>query len=98
MDIILNEKGYITFKNKEIANTFNEYFRSIVESLDLHIWTEGSLNIPLSYTSDDGIESILIKFIIDQSIKTNQQNFNITSKFLVSTCYCKWCEASYQRS
>ena len=41
-DIRLNEKGDIIFKNKEIANTFNEYFGSIVESLDLHIWTEGS--------------------------------------------------------
>ena len=31
MDIILNEKGDIIFKNKEIANSFNEYFGSIVE-------------------------------------------------------------------
>ena len=48
MDIILKKKGYITFKNKEIANIFNEYFRSIVESLDLHIWAEGSSSIPPS--------------------------------------------------
>ena len=51
-DIILNEKGHIIFKNKEIANTFNEYFGSIVESPALHIWTEGSSNVPTSYTSD----------------------------------------------
>ena len=36
-DIILNEKDDNIFKNKEITNTFNEYFRSIVEWLDLHI-------------------------------------------------------------
>ena len=36
-DIILHEKGDIIFKNKEIANTFNEYFGSIVESLDLQV-------------------------------------------------------------
>ena len=44
-DVTLNEKSDIVFKNKEIANTFNEYFGSIVESLDIHIWTEGSSNI-----------------------------------------------------
>ena len=44
-DIILHEKDDIIFKNQEIANTFNEYFGSIVESLDIHIWTEGSSNI-----------------------------------------------------
>ena len=36
-DIILNAKRDIIFKNKEITNTFNEYFGSMVESLDLHI-------------------------------------------------------------
>ena len=80
-DIILNEKSDIIFKNKEIANTFNEYFGSIVESLDLHIWTEGSSNVPRSYTSDNGIDNILIKFVNHPSIKTIKQNFNITSKF-----------------
>ena len=39
-DIVLHEKGDAIFKNKKIANTFNEYFGSIVESLDVHIWTE----------------------------------------------------------
>ena len=33
-------------KNKYIANSFNEYFGSIVESLDLHTWTEGSKALP----------------------------------------------------
>ena len=36
-DIILNEKVDNILKNKEITNTFNEYFGSIVEWLDLHI-------------------------------------------------------------
>ena len=80
-DIILHEKGDIIFKNKEIANTCNEYFESIVESLDLHIWTESSLNVPPSYTSDDDIDKILIRFVNHPSIKTIKQNFNITSKF-----------------
>ena len=36
-DIILNEKSDIIFKNKEIFNKFNEYYKSIAESLGLHI-------------------------------------------------------------
>ena len=31
MDIILNEKFDLIFKNKEIANSLNQYFGSIVE-------------------------------------------------------------------
>ena len=58
----------------KIANTFNEYFGSIAESLNLHISTEGSSNVPRSYTSDDGTDKILIKFVnypgIEQSYKT----------------------------
>ena len=81
-DTILHEKGDIIFKNKEIANTFNEYLGSIVEPiLDLHIWTESSSNVPPSYTSDDDKDNILIKFVNHASIKTINQNFNITSKF-----------------
>ena len=79
--IILNEKGDIIFENKEIAIKFNEYFGSIVESLDLHIWTEGSSNVPTLYTSDDVIDIILIKFVNHHSIKTIKRNFNISSKF-----------------
>ena len=72
-DIVLNEKDDNIFKNKEITNIFNEYFGSIVEWLDLHIQTEGSSNILLSYTSDGGINH--------PSIKTIKPNFNITTKF-----------------
>ena len=74
-DIILNEIGDIIFFKKENANTFNEYFGSVVESLDLHIWTEGSYNVPPSYISDEDIDNILIKFVDHPSIKTMKQNF-----------------------
>ena len=57
-DIILNGKGDIISTNKEIADTFNEYFGSIVESLYVHMRTEDSSNVPPSYTSDDGIDNI----------------------------------------
>ena len=74
MDIILNEKDDNIFKNEEITNTFNGYFGSIVEQLDLHIWTESSSNILLLYASDGGINH--------PSIKTIKQNFHTSSKFL----------------
>ena len=34
-DIVLNEDGELILKNKEIANTFNDYFGSIVENFNL---------------------------------------------------------------
>ena len=34
-DTVLNEDGELILKNKEIANTFNDYFGSIVENLNL---------------------------------------------------------------
>ena len=49
-NIILNENGNILFKNKDTTNTFNEYFGSIVETLDLHLWSERSTALPV-YTS-----------------------------------------------
>ena len=35
---MLNENGELLLKDKDIADTFNEYFGSIVESLDLYKW------------------------------------------------------------
>ena len=61
------------FKNKEIANTFNEYFESTVETLDLHTWTKGSSKVRLSYTNDDGIYNILIKFVNRPSIQVTKE-------------------------
>ena len=54
-NIAINEERDIIFLKKEIANTFHEYFGSVVESLslDLHTWNDG-----------------LIKFINHPSIKT----------------------------
>ena len=44
-------------------------------------WVEGSYNVPPSYTSDDDIVNIVIKFVNHPSIKTVKQNFTVTSKF-----------------
>ena len=37
-DIMLNENGELLVKDKDIADRFNEYFGSIVESLDIYKW------------------------------------------------------------
>ena len=37
---MLNEDGELILKNKEIAITFNDYFGSIVENLNLEHWDE----------------------------------------------------------
>ena len=39
-NIILNENGNLILKNEEIAKTFNDYFGSIVENLNLHYWED----------------------------------------------------------
>ena len=39
-DIVLNENGNLILKNEEIANTFNDYFSAIVDSLNLHHWED----------------------------------------------------------
>ena len=39
---MLNEDGELILRNKEIAITFNDYFGSIVENLNLEHWDEDS--------------------------------------------------------
>ena len=41
-NIVLNEKGELIFKNREIADSFNNYFGSIVDNLNLQHWNESS--------------------------------------------------------
>ena len=38
--IMLNENGELVMKNQDNANTFNDYFRSIVKNLNLFQWNE----------------------------------------------------------
>ena len=39
-DIILSENGDLILKNDKIANTFNDYFGSIVENMNLYHWDD----------------------------------------------------------
>ena len=39
-DVVLNENGELILKNKEIADTVNNYFWFIVDNLNLQHWNE----------------------------------------------------------
>ena len=40
--IMLTENGELGLKNNKVAETFNEYFGTIVEVLDLYSWKDNS--------------------------------------------------------
>ena len=48
-----NEKGELLLKDKDIADLFNEYFGSIVESLDLYKWESGITDLGLNDSNQD---------------------------------------------
>ena len=72
IDIMLSENRQLILKNKEIANTFNDHFGSIVDNLGLDHWHDHSL----SPTKGDGrIDNIIKRYKNHPSIK------NIKTKF-----------------
>ena len=52
-NIILNGKGELILKNREIADSFNNYFGSIVDNLNLQHWNESSDMPSLGVRSKD---------------------------------------------
>ena len=52
-NIILNGKGELILKNREIADSFNNYFGSIVDNLNLQHWNESSDMSSLGVRSKD---------------------------------------------
>ena len=86
-DMVLNENGELIFKNKEIADTFNNYFGSIVENLNLQHWNESSDTPSLGVRSKD-LNYVINKYRNHPSIKIIKENFSNVKKFafqLVST-------------
>ena len=67
-DIVLNEDGELILKNKEIANTFNDYFGSIVENLNLEHWDEDS-NSYSGINHRNNVKDIIKKYSNHPSIK-----------------------------
>ena len=70
---MLSENGELILKNKEIANTFNDHFGSIVDNLGLDHWDDHSLS---PTKGDDRIDNILKPYKNHPSIKNMKAKFN----------------------
>ena len=77
-NIILNENGNLILKNEEIAKTFNDYFGSIVENLNLHYW-EDKNSVPSN--SSNKINDIIKNFENHPSIYNIKTKYRGISKF-----------------
>ena len=77
--ITLIENDRIVSENNKIAKTFNTYFESVTDSLNLFEWIGESVN------SNDKIEQILVKFSKHPSILKIKQKVKINSKFSIQS-------------
>ena len=80
-DIMLNENGELLLKDKDIADTFNEYFGSIFESPDLYKWESEITDFGLNDSNQDYLNFTIGKYEKHLSIKLIKQNFRISRKF-----------------
>ena len=78
---MLNENGELLLKDKDIADTFSEYFGSIVESLDLYKWETEVSDLGLNDSEQDYLDITIRKYEKHPSIQMIKQNFRITKKF-----------------
>ena len=72
-DIMLSENGELILKNKKIANTFNDHFRSIVVNLDLDHWEDHSVSPTKGV---DRIDNIIKRYKNHPSIKNIKAKCN----------------------
>ena len=68
-------------KDKDIADTFNAYFRSIVESLDLYKWESEISDLGLNDSNQDYLDITIRKYEKHPSIQMIKKNFRIPKKF-----------------
>ena len=80
-DIMLNENGELLVKDKDIADRFNEYFGSIVESLDIYKWESEITGLALNDSNQDYLDITVRKYKKHLSIQMIKQNFRIFKKF-----------------
>ena len=80
-DIMLNENGELLVKDKDIADRFNEYFGSIVESLDIYKWESEITGLALNDSNQDYLYITIRKYKKHLSIQMIKQNFRIFKKF-----------------
>ena len=77
---MLNEDRELILKNKEIANTFNDYFRSIDENLNLEHWDEDS-NSYSGINHRNNVKDIIKKYSNHPSIKNIKKKCKNIKKF-----------------
>ena len=77
---MLNEEGELILKNKEIANTFNDYFGSITENLNLEHWDE-DYNSYSGINHRNNVKDIIKICIKHPSIKNIKKNYKNIKKF-----------------
>ena len=75
-NIMLLENDKILMENTEIASTFNSFFGSVVDSLDLYEWPSEEIQY-----SFDNIENIVLKYRNHPSIIKIKHNHKINHRF-----------------
>ena len=78
---MLNKNGEFLLKYKDVADTFNEYFGSTVESLDLYKWESKISDFGLNDSNQDSLDVTIRKYEKLPSIQMIKQNFRISKKF-----------------
>ena len=78
---MLTEDGVLVMKSNKIANTFNEYFGTIVEDLDLYYWRDNSEFLS-NTKSFDRINNIVKIYKNHPNIKISKRNSRILVIFL----------------
>ena len=78
---MLNENGELLLKDKDVADTFNEYFGSFVESLDLCKWESEISDLGLNDSNQDYLDITVRKSEKHPSKQMIKQNFRISKKF-----------------
>ena len=80
-DFLLNEKRELILKNEDIADIFNEYFRSIVDLVDLHNGETDVNDLGLNDSNQDYLDINIHKYEKQPSIQMIKQKFRIAKKF-----------------
>ena len=70
---MLSENGELILKNREIAKTFHDHLRFIVNNLCLDHWGDHSLSLT---TGADRTDNIIKRYKNDPSIKNIKIKFN----------------------
>ena len=66
---MLNDNGELLLIDEDVADTFNEYFGSIVESLDLYKWESEISDLGLNYSNQDYLDITIRKYENHPSIQ-----------------------------